>query len=583
MTIYYIDYNRGSDSNSGTSASAPWKNLSKIAAVTGATAGDEFLLADDSQWNLALADRVIPPTSWTGTASSPVVIGKYSPSSQSTGQRPIIRWNSMTAASDWVYNAGLNGWVWTYGSAVITPAVLLRLGNTWAANAIVQTEGAAVASVNGRYNVGAGSTSVILWAPADVNPVNYYGSVLVSPQAQGAITLSSGRNHVTVQDIAFEDCGSGVLCYSSNTSTASYIIERCSLRRGCLATANGDSPGVLRMIVRDCDIADFGSMGINVNASTGAGIQYAEVSNNTIRDGGNSWSRGGVYVQARNADRSTMTIVRNNDISGCRWSTGPGGPADGCGIYVEARSDGVQVYGNVIHDQFCAIQDNSGRRNLITGNLIYNVRVGLRVSNQDDAALSDCRVYNNTFIVGDTRYAPNAGAPSTGIDYPGIWMFWHGPTQPLNITAKNNIFANVGGGRGRAFVGLAQNYATSSIDVNGNAVFGFETNFLRAFDDSAPVGGPSVTHATTADPRPYLAADYRLRTTIDIGGIPMPNPLRNAGTYFAGAKLMNGRARPGWTPVGAYMGVVPRATATSRTTATTRATATSRATRNGLN
>lgn len=576
MATYYIDYNRGSDSNAGTSSSAPWQNLSKIAATTGATAGDAFLLADDSQWDLALADRVIPPTTWTGVFKNPVVIGKYSPSAQSTGRRPVIRWNRLTIASDWVYNAGLNGWVWTFGSAAINPAVLLRLGNTWAANAIEQTAGTAVASVDGRYNVGTGGTSLILWAPAGINPVDYYGSVLVSPQGQGAITLSSGRGHITVQDIAFEDCGNGVLCYSNNTSTASYIVERCSSRRSCLVAGVGETSGVLQMIVRDCDIGDFPSMGVNVNASAGVGIEYAEVSNNTIRNGGFSWSRGGVYVQARNAARTTMTVVRNNDIAGCRWGTGPGGPADGCGIYIEANSDGTQVYGNAIHDQFCAIQDNSGRRNFISGNLIYNVRVGLRVSNQDDSALSDCQVYNNTFIVGDSSYAPSQWGPFPGIDYPGIWMFWHGPANALNVLATNNIFANVGGARGLAFVGLAQNFASSSINVSGNIVYGFETNFLRALDDTVPVGGPSVTHAGTSDPLPYLNPDYSLKS------IPAPNPISDLGTYIQGVKLRNGRARPGWMPVGAYQAIETRTTATARTTATTRATATSREDRNEL-
>jgi len=47
-------------------------------------------------------------------------------------------------------------------------------------------------------------------------------------------------------------------------------------------------------------------------------------------------------------------------------------------------------------------------------------------------------------------------------------------------------------------------------------------------------------------------ADYSLKTTIPIGGVPMPNPLRNAGTYVQGVTLRNGRTQPGMTPIGAY-------------------------------
>jgi len=550
MATYYLDNNRGSDSNSGTSPSAPWKNLSKIAAVTAAAAGDAFLLADDSEWTLTPSTRVVPPTTWTGAQHNPVVIGKYSPSSQSSGQRPLIICNVVTVAGDWTYNAGLNGWTYLYPTAHINRAVLLRLGDSWLANTYDMTAGAAVESVNGRFNIGADSQTVILYAPAGTNPVDYYGKVVVSAQASGAITLSSGRKWITVQDIAFTETGCGVLLYSQDALEAGFIVERCLMQTGgSLVVANAASPGNLRAWIRNNEVYDFGAVGIHANSIGGAGISYVEINGNRVANGVHSWAQAGIYVQVRNAARDGICKVLYNDISGCRWGS-QGKSLDGSGIYLETGADGVLVAGNVIHDQYCAIQDNSGRRNILTGNLVYNCRLGVRVSDQSGNNQSDHRSYNNTFIVGDERQAPTEFGSAQGQEYPGYWMYKTAST--LNVTAKNNLFLKAGTSRGRAVFGLPDVYATSTYDLSGNWVSGFEADSLKASDNTVPSPAPTISHAGTSDPSPYLNTDCSLKTTISIGGIPMPNPLRNMGTYVQGVTLRNGRTQPGMTPIGAY-------------------------------
>jgi len=559
MATYYIDNNRGSDSNAGTSSSAPWQNLSKIAATTGATAGDSFLLADDSSWALTPATRVVPPTSWTGEQKNPVIIGKYSPSSQSTSdQRPLITCNVTTVAGDWTYNAGLNGWTYTYPTAHINRAVLIRLGGTWLANTYDMVAGAAVESIDGRFNIAVGAQGIILYAPASVNPVDYYGGVVISAQASGAITLSSGRKWVTVQDIAFTESGCGVLLYSADAVAAGFVVQRCQMRTGgSLAVANGDSPGNLRGWILNNEIIDFGAIGIQGNAISGAGIAYLEINGNRIDDGVRSWAQGGIYVQVRNTTRDRICQVLNNEVSRCRWGS-QGKPQDGSGIYIETGSDGVLVAGNTIHDQYCAIQDNSGRRNTFTGNLIYNCRLGIRVSDQSANNQSDHRAYNNTIIVGDTRQVPTEFGSDQGQDYPGYWMYKTAST--LNVTAKNNIIANVGSAAALATFGLPDVYATSTYDLSGNWVYGFGVDSLKASDDTTPSPAPTVTNLGTTDPTQYLTESHALRSAEY--ALVSPNPLATVGTYFSGARLMNGRARPGWTPVGAYQGVLPRATRT---------------------
>lgn len=560
MPIYYIDNNRGNNANTGLSPAQAWKSLSQIAATTGATAGDAFLLADDSEWVLGPTERIAPPTSWTGQENSPVVIGKYSPSSQSIGQYPFIQWYRQTVPSDWTYNAGLNGWTYAWPTNHINKAALVRIADTWLANATDQAFGTAVASVDGRYNPLVDSQTLLLYAPAGQNPVAYYGSVLVSAQASGAIVLSSGRRWVTVQDIEFRNTGCGVSMFSGDANPAGFVVQRCRGKTvGSLAFISGQSSGNLKAWVSDCDVRDFGATALQVNATGGAGITYAEISDNRIDDGVHQWAQGGIYIQGRNTARDTMVKVLRNEVSRCRRGTRDKA-FDGCGIYAEIGADGVLIANNVIHDCFQAMQDNSGRRIYWYGNLVYNCRSAIRISDESNAGQSDCRMVNNTLMIGDeSQTATEFGNSTSGGDYPAFWM--SSSDDPLSLTAWNNIIVNTGGARARAVFGLPATYLSSTYSINKNWVFGFETDSLIGGTNGTPSPAPTVNNAGTTDPRPLLASGFvpKVLGTTTESSLATDNPLALAGTYVQGVHLQNGRMRPGFCPVGAYQAVLPKA------------------------
>lgn len=575
MPIYYIDNNRGNDSNDGLSPLTPWKNPAKITAFASAQPGDAFLLSDDAAWVLSPTQRIVPATSWRGTQHNPVIIGKYSPSSQSIGNRPLITLNATTVAGDWTYDALLNGWKYVYPTAHINNAVLLRLADSWLASAIDNPADGPVETVDGRYLARTDNQTLVLYAPAGVNPVDYYGKVVVGAQAAGAITLSSGRYWITVQDIAFTETGCGVLCYSQDANPAGFVVERCRMDAGgALATIGGASPGNVRAWVRDNEVYDFAAIGIHCNSSGGAGIAYAEIYRNRIDSGVRQWAQGGIYLQCRNTARASNCFVHDNELSRCSWGT-KDKVYDGCAIYLETGSDGIHVYRNTVHDCFVALQDNSGRRNYVYGNLIYDCRRGIRVTDQSDNRLSELFLDNNTFMVGDLQQnATQFGDTIQGADYPAVWSL--SGDDAIKINARNNIFANVGGQRGRAVFGLAQ--IATTYDIRNNWVFGFETDVLNGANNLALASPPTVSNAGTIDPRPYMDAGYALKsygyTAVS------PNPLATVGAYLPNIRLMNGRMRPGWCPVGAYQAVAPRA---DRTFADTRGATESILTEDGLN
>jgi len=562
MPIYHLDNNRGSADNDGLSPEAPKKDLSFITGFASAQPGDAFLLADDSHWILTPSQRVVPPNTWVGSEKNPVIIGKYSPSSQSIGQRPLITWQANTVAGDWTYNAGLNGWTYLFPLAILNLMMMVRLGDSWDspdASMIGSNSDAAVETVDGRYTVRLDSQTVLLYAPSNVNPVNYYGKVVLSAFAAGAITIGSGRGWVTVQDLGFLETGCGVSASSSTSAATGVVIQRCRSETGGLAAVTGSSSGNLYAWVRDNECEDFGATAIQVVATGAAGVTHTEVCRNRINSGGRNSSQGGIYIQTRNSAGTTNCLVYQNEVSNYRWGV-RGKGSDGCGIYCESGSNAVLVFNNVVHDQFVGLQDNSGRGNYWFGNLVYNVRRGMRITDEAPNSAGHVRLYNNTFIVGDLRQeASPFGNVDNGADYPGIWS--QNGAVAIRITAKNNIIANVGGQRGIAWCGLSAVGSPSTYDLNNNWVFNFEADTLNTVGNVPLASPPTVTNAGTADPRPYLARDFQLRVpdNATAATLATDNPLALAGTHIPGVHLRNGRLRPGWCPVGAYQAVLPRA------------------------
>ncbi|MFD0715795.1 hypothetical protein [Paenibacillus sp. GCM10027626] len=94
---YYVSDSAGSDSNSGTSVSAPWKTLAKVSGMTFST-GDQILLKSGDTWTgqtLTLHGD--------GTPANPIVLSSYG-----TGSKPVIAPGMMDSIC--ISMDGLSGW-----------------------------------------------------------------------------------------------------------------------------------------------------------------------------------------------------------------------------------------------------------------------------------------------------------------------------------------------------------------------------------------------------------------------------------------------------------------------------------------
>ncbi|RCX18863.1 F5/8 type C domain-containing protein [Anaerobacterium chartisolvens] len=85
-TTYYVSSSTGSDSNAGTSSSAPWKTLEKVGAMTYG-AGDQILLRCGDVWN-----ETLTISNSSGSPGSPIVLSSYG-----TGSKPGIIRNNTTS------------------------------------------------------------------------------------------------------------------------------------------------------------------------------------------------------------------------------------------------------------------------------------------------------------------------------------------------------------------------------------------------------------------------------------------------------------------------------------------------------
>lgn len=525
MAIYYIDYNRGNDSNDGLSVGAPWKELTKLDDAA-KSAGDMILLANDSIWTYPLATRLVPPATWTGTKSNPVIIGKYSPLSAGTG-KPTIKWRNLIAAGDWTYSAPNNAWAYT-APGTIGAQCLVRLGNSWAASradpSVLPLE-----SVDGRYSHS--GTTFYLYAPAGTDPTTYYGGVLFSTE-QGFITVTSGRECVDIEDLRFEDTGCGILAYSGTAVDLRVNVRRIDGKIvSNLIRANSDSPGQLIFSASGCDISGFGSSAIIALANSAGGMKSIRIFGNNISDGPYTFSQGGIYIQSKSA--GCTTHIYENVCHGIRWGTRDK-TADGSAIYAEAGADDVRVYRNTVYDSVVAFQDNSGRATKWYSNLVYDCTVAMRVSDQSAVNAMAHEFYGNTCIVGADKSAyTNFGPAPAGS---GHRTFKETGTI-TSLLVKNNVFVNTGATHAAAI--LTPTITPSSSSYINNAAWGGFTNVARR--EYTPFTVETSTGSVTSDP--LLSVTYR--PTVG-------SPLLGAGTQLGYVRDIEGKQRPNPPSIGAY-------------------------------
>lgn len=554
MPDYFIDTNRGNDSNAGTSKDAAWQTLEKFRATAsagGIAAGSNVLLESSSIFSETRYLRFGTGTSelFNGAASARTTIGKYDYSSQYSG-KPRLSWVVTPTASDWVFDA-------TFGLWYISPAVQYGNANQqWGGHPRVTINGRLCTVV--RYQSSSFTRGPLpstdyeafsyeasqpgrlyVYSPAGINPSDYYGAgaIKAASSSQGIFAFNRCGSYITIRDIELFASGKLVSIFSDGTSLgdiSNFTLHGISgIGVGVLAgfVATASSRLITGLEVSQCVVQDAAGYGFHLNGC----FRDARISQNRHLRGNLARTDGGaVYIQGAASGLMERVLVSDNYYEGMAANS-KGSESDGCAVYCEVRATGVTVAGNVVRDSYMAFQDNSGANNLWLSNLAANCDTLIKVSDADNLAQpgKTTRIINNTGLLRG-NYWQTYGPTDAGIKLmkgPGV------AAANYTYEVRNNLLVLDKADQTRANSAAVQDEAGTTLTQSNNAIYGWDKQRTRV-GLTTELG---LSGAITADP--LLDANFR----------PLPgSPLIGAGTHLGYRRDFDGKQRPNPPSIGAF-------------------------------
>lgn len=430
-------------------------------------------------------------------------------------------------------------------------------------------------------------------------------AIVKAGSSVAALNISQ-RNYTLLKNILFDGNGLTVPVYISSTATNSstgHRVQRCKFTNSA-----GDNPGLYigrenttntstDYIVEDCEFYDNAASGITLMAVQNAIIRRCKAWRNGASGIGgghgiHTQSRhifhtsgwvlvtGTIYNRALPAFATDVFFVRHPSyphmVKNTATPTAPGVGefgVDSGNLYVNvgANPNGptmayVWSVSSGIQYEFCEAFQN------LFGVAPFQEGHGLSFDDwTSDSVMKGCVSHNNEgrgFSINGGTGNRLFGCIAYGNESVGF-ASGSGPSNTVrNCTFFNN---NVGRGANAAemlFDNTANNSTVSNSILIGTSAIGINfgtatgcvasTNGISGF--ATAVSGGTVSGTITTDARPYVRSDGSLIVpdTATIATVGTENPFATSGAYAAGVTLANGRLRPGYAPVGAYMAVVPR-------------------------
>lgn len=414
---YYVDINRGNDSNNGTSISTPWQNIGKLRTVRNSiVAGDTILLACDSAWN----GGVYIDSGFVGTSTSRITITSYAPSGVTCGSnKPTLMRYTDTTEGSWVWDAGNSRWYisgpgyygtgsFLLGPTASTPSI--RDGQPFGgAESMPNRERGHLFSITNQ-------PKNYLYTAGGVNPVTYYNGVRYLYAAALDFYGESG-SYTTVEGLKFTDCGRSVRIWGDpGLENHGFIfrnneVDQCNNIIDFDASAWGQ---VTDYEVSNNQFTNIYSYGIHVGSRSGPNVL---IKDNYFQDIALSDPSGGaVYVQGQEINQNVL--VTGNEISyvhfGIDDQTDPGA------LYAENFSSGITFENNYVHHSHLCMTDNSGQSTNVFRNNICNTDLGINISDASGGGESFPTVINNTFLCSANRFIEHttSGQESCIANYP---------------------------------------------------------------------------------------------------------------------------------------------------------------------
>lgn len=551
-TEIYIDFNRGSDANPGT-RTQPKKSIS-VLHNQNYGAGTVIALASDSLWDVST--HVLCST-MKGSAGNPLIFTGYDPAGN-TGTRPRISYKVKTLATDWVYDAARNGWRWTQTPNYPGPMTVVFFGplklhgvRIWQDENHPAFLGDMQWGVRTNYSTYA---EIWVYAPANTNPVDYYGDVYITPGNRATFHSAwDGLSHTEFDGIEFVDQGCGIGVSSSNGTTAhtGLVVKNCKGTRAQIVEVShpGSNTGAHTFSAYDNVGED---LPVGLIKFGGGGTMTAEVTRNSVDGCNKQYSAlAAIYVQSVATNLGDVKVHRNYikgavNGTGSELGAGYGCAFDGAAIYADLGADKTLIYANVMERCGKPIQSNSAKTVQVIANVAIDCEVFSSHTDAGNAGSNNVTVAHNTFVsrlpVGSIktgRSVPNGNALST-------WFETSTGGNTLRIINNALITSSQ---RAGVAVRVAAEAATQT--VAGNAITGWS-------DPSGLVQEKSLTNSTVTD-RTSTGAVITSGSVSswfkDGGAVPgLDSPLAGAGTRsLVGLRDLNGDEYERFPTIGAVV------------------------------
>ena len=508
MATYYFDWDNGSDSNAGASESAPWKSYD---AKFSSTADNDILY-------FKRGATQITTTAFLGVRNG------FRMYAYGSGAKP--RWVASDAAA----------------------AANMILNFSRRSNIVVEDQ--------------------------DFDATGTQRALYCAAQETGGTPFPTSR--ITFRRCVFRNGSSdGVQVTQEQTSTARpsfYLFEDCDAH-------NNGGHGIIAMgqghwFVRcraweNGALVPFGAHGFSARAAR------TEVTS------GWTLASGTIYYRNLAAAEETLGVFAVFDLSApsrplVQNTSTPTTPADGeFGIDTSTTPDRLYVNVNA----------NANGRNIVyawgrTEGLQYIACKSFNNVNNPAAPYVEGHGFSADDWTSNTRYIGCISRDNEGLAFSfnrggnntlsGCVALRNGRAGLQSIAGANNraincLFIDNNSGIYAVTYEIAFANATASNCAVTNCVLIGSVSNGVLFDVAAPgtVTNCAINGYTNATSNATASGTItsNVRQWINSNGsLRMPgNPLATAGTYVQGVTLANGRLRPGYTPIGAYMAVQPRA------------------------
>lgn len=356
---YYVDSAKGSDNNSGTIPSAPWKSLAKANSFK-FSPGDTVLLRRGSLWR----EELDFPSS--GSAGAPITIDAYA-----EGPLPIIDGADLVSSSGWNQTSQANIW-WTSLSTQ-TNVVLF--------NGAKGHKRSSLAELSAPLDWFCDSTTLYIFSQA--NPAAVYPNSGIETGARPSGVNLTGRSYLTLKNVSV--IGANAIAYGDGAGIWAITVHLDGPTAGNLnisnvSVANGAGDGIHIENADHCTVDstfvhDNDGAGIELHHSNGKfPITSGSITNNQIHHNG---FNGIFVVGCPRAERCRSVVYPD-------------------GLVVA----GITIKGNTVHDNGAGIYITETNNSLVAGNVVYSNTnttqkgegycVGVSGSNSNTIEKNDC-------------------------------------------------------------------------------------------------------------------------------------------------------------------------------------------------